>query len=135
MRVDNPPQLDAILKPTFTQQVSNHKAMERQKFRISHDGLHNLHEITYNLGRYVSKIVTYPDLVVVCALPALLNEAKRVLQLKSYSLQLMSHDTTFQLGDFYVSVLLFRHLCLLMHLSSLHTSFFINASFSQLVRN
>ena len=29
MRVDNPPQLDAILKPTSTQQVSNHKAMER----------------------------------------------------------------------------------------------------------
>ena len=29
MRVDNPPQLDTVLKPTFTQQVSNHKAVER----------------------------------------------------------------------------------------------------------
>ena len=109
MRVDNPPQLNAILKPTSTQQVSNHKAVERQKFRISHDGLYNLHEITYDLGGYVSKIVTYPDLVVVCALPALLNETNRVLQLKSSSSQLLSYDTTFQLGNFYVSVLLFGH--------------------------
>ena len=85
--------------PFSNLQMSNHKAMERQKFQISHDGLYNLHEITYDLGGYISKTVTYPDLVVVCALPALLNEAKHVLQLKSSSPQLLSYDTTYQLGD------------------------------------
>ena len=42
-------------------------------------------------------------------LDVILNEANKVLQLKDAG-QLLSYDTTFQIGDFYVSTLLFRHL-------------------------
>ena len=50
---------------------------------------------------FVWKITTFPDLVCVCGLKELLNEADRVI---------LSYDTTFQLGDFYVSLLIFRHI-------------------------
>ena len=42
-----------------------------------------------------------------CGLKELLDEADRVLQIGGD--QLLSYDTTFQLGDFYVSPLIFRH--------------------------
>ena len=38
-----------------------------------------------------------------------MEEFDRVLTLDSDSPQLISYDTTFKLGDFYVSVLAFRH--------------------------
>jgi hypothetical protein len=108
-----PAQLSAVLQPSSTRQVTNHKSIERQRFRLSHDGLYNLHEISYDLCGFVSKIITYPDLIVVCGLPSILNELKYLLSMplssSSSMYQLLSYDTTFQLGDFYVSALLFRH--------------------------
>lgn len=40
----------------------------------------------------------------------MLVEVNRLLQLKSEAAQLLSYDTTFKLGDFYVSPLLFRNI-------------------------
>ena len=40
---------------------------------------------------------------------AMRDELNRVLLLDSPSQQLLSYDTTFQLGDFYILVLAFRH--------------------------
>ena len=48
-------------------------------------------------------------MVCVIGQQALLEELNRVLLLDSPSSQLLSYDTTFQLGDFYISVLCFRH--------------------------
>lgn len=76
--------------------------------RLSQDALYNIHEIAYDNPGFVWKITTFPDLVCVCGLQELLDELDRVLLLDSPS-QLLSYDTTFQLGDFYVSPLLFRH--------------------------
>ena len=56
------------------------------------------------------KITTYPDLVVVCGLKKMVQEMDQVLVAKSRSPQFLSYDTTFQLGHFYVSSLLFRHI-------------------------
>ena len=54
------------------------------------------------------RITTYPDLVCVFGMPEVLEELDRVLLLKSES-QLLSYDTTFQLGDFYLSPFNFCH--------------------------
>ena len=40
---------------------------------------------------------------------AMFDEMDRVLLLDSPGAQFLSYDTTFQLGDFYVSVLSFKH--------------------------
>ena len=55
------------------------------------------------------KIETYPDLVVMCALKSLTEELNRLIQAELDIPVLLSYDTTFSLGDIYVSPLLFRH--------------------------
>ena len=67
---------------------------------MSHDSLYNLHEIALDLPDFVHLIHTYPDLVCVCG-------TKQLLQ--SPVPQLLAYDTTFELGDFYLSTLTFRH--------------------------
>ena len=81
---------------------------QRQRFRLTNDALYNLHELAYDLDGFVLKISTYPDLVVICAMKSMVVEMEGVLQSHAMP-QLLSYDTTFQLGDFYVSTLLFRN--------------------------
>ena len=54
-------------------------------------------------------IQTHPDLVCVCGHKSLFDEMDRVLLVDSPGAQLLSYDTTFQVGDFYVSILSFKH--------------------------
>ena len=104
-----PPTHASVLQPRNKKQVKNvrHKMLERQ--RLSHDSLYNLHELATDMPDFVHAIRTHPDLVCVCAHTALLEELDRVLLVDSPSPQLLSYDTTFQLGDFYISTLTFRH--------------------------
>ena len=60
------------------------------------------------MPEFVHKIETYPDMLCVCGHKAILDQFDKVL-LHSPSPQLMSYDTTFQPGDFYVSVFTFCH--------------------------
>ena len=99
----------AVLQPRNTRQVKNIRSALQRQQRLSHDGLYNLHELAFDLPDFFHTIRTHPDLVCICGNKQLLNELDRVLILKSGGHQLLSYDTTFQLGDFYVSVLSFRH--------------------------
>lgn len=76
--------------------------------RISQDALYNLHEIAYDIPGFLWRITSFPNLVCIIGLQEVLNEMDRVLLLETNN-QLMSDDTTFQLGDFYVSPLIFKH--------------------------
>ena len=58
---------------------------------------------------FVHLVCIHPDLVCVVGQTALLTEFNRVLMLDSPSPQLISYNNTFQLDDFYVSSLCFRH--------------------------
>ena len=98
-----------VLQPQNDKQGENIRTKQLQKHRISHDELYNLHEMAVDMPDFIHTIHTHPDLVCVCGQRALLEEMDRVLLLNSPSAQLLSYDTTFQLGDFYVSVLCFRH--------------------------
>ena len=80
-----------------------------QAKRISQDSLYNLHEISYDLPQFVWLIQTFPDLICVCGIKEILDQFDCVLLVDLVNPQLLSYDTTFQLGDFYVSSLLFRH--------------------------
>ena len=98
-----------VLKPRDSQQVENVRNRKLKEKRIGHDSLYNLHEIATDNPSFIHKIETYPDMVCVCGRREILNEFEKVLLLQSPSSQLLSYDTTFQLGDFYVSALVFRH--------------------------
>ena len=95
--------------PRNLKQLQNLRFKHLSESRLSRDDLYNLHEIAYDNDSFVHKIITYPDLTCICGLGTILNEAHKVLQLKDPG-QLLSYDTTFQMGNFYVSTLLFRHL-------------------------
>ena len=103
------PDLQPVLIPRNVKQVHNAQASERQRFRLSHDALYNLHEMAYDSSGFIRKIETYPDLVVMCAFQSLMDELNRIIQAELDIPILLSYDTTFSLGDIYVSPLLFRH--------------------------
>lgn len=91
-------------------QVSNLQAIERG-FWLSHDALYNLHEPACDLNGFLAKINTYPDITVICNLTIIVSEFDRVVQMSTQSPKLLSYDTTFQLGDYLLS-LLFHHVVL-----------------------
>ena len=104
-----PPMHMPVKQPRDTKQAKNIRSKLLEKHRLSHDALYNLHELTMDLSDFVHSIRTHPDLVCVCGNKALFAELDRVLIIDSPSAQLLSYDTTFQLGDFYMSTLAFRH--------------------------
>ena len=103
------PNHQPVLMPRNPKQIKNVQANQRQLVRLTHDALYNLHELAYDLDGFVYKITTFPDLVVICGLKAILLEVDRIIKVKSQHPILLSYDTTFKLGDFYVSILLFKH--------------------------
>ena len=109
---DCPLEHQPVLVPRSSKQVANMQALQRQKTRLSHDALYNLHELSYDLQNFVHKIVTFPDIIVICGIKVVLKECNRLLSHKLSSSQLLSYDTTFQLGDFYVSPPCSETLCL-----------------------
>ena len=102
------PESAPVCTPRNLKQLCNLRSRQLKEMRISHDTLYNIHEIAYDLPDFVWKITTFPDLLCICGLKELLTEFDRVLNVESRR-QLLSYDTTFQLGDFYVSPVLFRH--------------------------
>ena len=97
------------MKPRNSKQIANLQQNERSKSRLTHDALYNLHELAYDLRPFVVLIKTFPDVLIVCGHGSLAEELDGLLQAESEVPQLLSYDTTFQLGDFYLSVFLFRH--------------------------
>jgi len=105
--------------------------------RLTRDALYNLHELALD-GNFVHKITTFPDVEVFLYNPDTLSHFQEILRI-SHDLPTMqlSYDTTFNLGDFYISILLFRYtifqespvvpLAYMIHerkYTSTHTAFF-----------
>ena len=61
-----------------------------------------------DMENFVHHITTFPDMVIVSGLKQVLEEMELVLGDGGID-QLLSYDTTFTMGDFYVSILIFRH--------------------------
>ena len=98
-----------VFTPRNLKQLRNLRHKHLNEMRISHDTLYNVHEIAYDIPNFIWKITTFPDLLCICGLEEIISEFDRVLHVDSKH-QLLSYDITFQLGDFYVSPLIFRHI-------------------------
>ena len=88
------PEHQPVLKPKNVKQISNVQAKNRQKYRLTHDALYNIHELAFDLDGLIAKIITRPDLIVVCGSTLMVAELGKVLRMS------LSYDTTFKLGDF-----------------------------------
>ena len=106
---DHETSYQAVFQPKNYQQVENLRNKYLKQQKISHDSLYNIHELAIDLPEFVHKIETHPELLCICGHNDVLEEFDRVLTLDSEFPQLVSYDTTFKLGDFYVSALSFRH--------------------------
>ena len=100
---------EATLKPRNSRQVKNAQAQARKGRRYTQDDLFNLVELTYDIQDYTHRMFLVPELGVVLGHRAMLQEFRAVLCTKGQQPQLVSYDTTYNLSDFYVSQLLFRH--------------------------
>ena len=134
---DCPPEYQSAYQPKNTCQIRNLQKKERQRYRHSQDALYNLHELYYDLQGFIKSVTTLPDMIVICGLDSVINELEAILQIKESQLpQLLSYDTTFKLGDFYLSPLLFRHilslvlLLFLLYISYMNESFKVSMRFS-----
>ena len=96
--------------PRNAEQVRNTQKRERNKQRLSRDALYNLHEFAYDSG-FIHKICTFPDLSVICYNQDVVAVFNSLLSTSAQSATptiVITYDTTFNLGDFYLSILLFR---------------------------
>ena len=96
--------------PRNLKQIQNLRYKGNNEMRISRDALFNIHAIARDSSNeFIHSIHTFPNLVVICGHSLMLDELEKVLYFDTIE-QCLSYDTTFQLGDFYVSALIFRHI-------------------------
>src|SRR6218665_625985 len=94
--------------PRNLEQVRNTLKHQRNRGRISRDALFNLHKLALD-SNFIQHITTFPDVSVILYHPDVVQIFKKTLSASGdLPTQQMSYDTTFKLGDFYLSVLLFR---------------------------
>ncbi len=100
--------------PRNLKQVQNTVYAQRCKDRISHDEIFSLHELAYQLPGFIWHITTFPDLLVYAGMPDIVDLACANLEesVKFGYPQIISYDTTFEMGDFYVSILAMRNTAL-----------------------
>ena len=98
-----------VANPRNTGQIRNVTKTVRKKNRISHDQLYNVIQLGYHLQDFLKELTIFPDLCCIVAVDDILNDFNKALIVKSDEPLLVSYDTTFDLGDFFVSVLVYKH--------------------------
>ena len=96
-----------VLNPRNLKQVQNVKCNVINDRRYSKDDLYNLLQLAYHFPDTIWKIDLYPDMACVLGIKDVMDELNTILETKQGTV--LSYDTTFELGDFYVSPLVFPH--------------------------
>ncbi|RWS22943.1 uncharacterized protein B4U80_13462, partial [Leptotrombidium deliense] len=104
---------EVISKPRNIKQVQNFLYAKKLAERISKDDIYNLYELAqHDFEETILEIKIHPELIIVFTHPVIITLANRLIR-ESYIdaelPQLLSYDTTFNLGDFFVSVLVMRN--------------------------
>ena len=99
---------DAVSKPRNVKQLQNARAKVQNDSRLTKDTIVNTHELAYAHPNFIWHITTLPDLTVICGEQEMLELLQELVNSKDRQL-ILSYDTTFSLGEFYVSPLLFRN--------------------------
>lgn len=86
-------------------QVKNAQVIERQKFRFGRDAFYNLH-----MQATVRSNLTNPDFICMMYLDSLASKIAGLIDRPDLGRLGFQYDTTFKLGDIYVSVLIVRYL-------------------------
>ena len=98
-----------ILNARDKRQIKNLATIQRKKFRVSHDELYGSLQLAYHINDFVKLMSVFPDIRIILGSKDILSELNTLLTVKSDEPVLLSYDTTFNVGDYFVSVLVFRH--------------------------
>ena len=105
-----PPELFPVLQPRGYRQVVNSQTTARKKEGLSHDEYYNLLLMAHELPDFIKDIVLFPYLLSYVMNSEILQEFNKLLLIQNVNGMYITYDTTFCLGDFFVSVLVFRHI-------------------------
>jgi hypothetical protein len=86
-------------QPRNTSQMQYYKSVGNPERKLGSDTMVSLHELAYSIPEYVWSIRTFPDMTVCFGIPSLLSLVQHC------SSVFLSYDTTFNHGDFHLSVL------------------------------
>lgn len=98
-----------VLNPRNAKQIRNIQANMNKARKLAHDEIFNTLQLAYPLDNFVHQFSIFPDLQCFVANKELLQELNKILQVKSDDISLLLYDTTFFIGDYYVLVLVFKH--------------------------
>ena len=87
--------------------MRNLKRKVASESNIGPDDIFNLHQLAYEECDFVHVITTYPDLTCVVGSTDMLKHLKQLISHRQNVV--LSYDTTFSVGEFYISPLLFRN--------------------------
>lgn len=97
-----------VLSPRDGKQVTNTVLREREKKLPSRDDIIGIMLLNDELEGFIKKFVLIPEFYCIFASDETLNYFKSLCNSHPEKIQLF-YDTTFNLGDFYISVLLYTH--------------------------
>ena len=106
-----------VYTPRDQTQVRNFRKEVNRQNRLSHDAIFNTYHLCYQLKMknrkgdpqdFISHLSIYPNIIVRMSAQPLIESLESLMRLSSSSVTL-HYDTVFNMGDFYLSTLLFRH--------------------------
>lgn len=104
---------EPINAPRNEKQVRNFKEQATRERKINHCEIFSIYEMAKNdLGNFILNVTLIPNDIVIVAEPSILtltNEVINAANKQDDLAQLMCYDTTFNLGDIYVSILVARN--------------------------
>ena len=99
-----------VMNARDVKQVKNITTSIKNEKKLSKDEIYNLILLGYHKEGFVYEIKVFPDIVAILGFPEMLDVFNKLLDIDDTSFSVcMGYDTTFNLGDFYVIPLIFRH--------------------------
>ena len=105
-------ELQPVLKPRNLKQVQNIKYLTRKKQKLSHDDYYNLMLVSHELQDYMFEIICFPELSCFFGNKQIMQEFNKLSELVEVEKDMKlycGYDTTFNLGNFYLTPIVFRH--------------------------
>ncbi|XP_078495172.1 uncharacterized protein LOC144749981 [Ciona intestinalis] len=102
-------------RPRNRKQCANVKYIQNRDALLTNDEIFSTYELMTQTGSFIRKFLIGPDLVVHIAEPEMIKLTSDIIKVSAQHKdlkQVISYDTTFCMGDFYVSVLVCRNVML-----------------------
>ena len=100
-----------VMNARDVKQVKNISTSVKSAKQLTKDEIYNLVLLGYHLEGFVHEIKVFPDLVAILGLPEIFDSFSQLLDIDDTTFSIcLGYDTTFNLGDFYVTPLIFRHI-------------------------